>query len=492
MAAYPHLSCTKKQLQVPNTWGVFEDVYCAGNEETFSFMEKVMDEVMALFPGQYIHIGGDECPKTRWQECSKCQQKIKEEGLENEEELQSYFIKRVERYLNAHGRQIIGWDEILEGGLAPEATVMSWRGEQGGIQAAQQEHQVIMTPNSHCYFDHYQADPAFEPKAIGGFTPLNKVYNYEPIPTDLSEEQAKYIWGAQGNMWTEYMPNSSQVEYMLLPRMIALSEVLWSRKEYKDYLDFNKRLQSHKNLLQKLGYQYSKGSYKINLLTKYDTTNHTYKAEFVNEQHQAIIRYTLDNTMPNDSSLQFDSAFIIKHSCLITAAIFEQGELMRSPSKFQYEHHIGVGKQIELLKKPSLEYGGKVETILLDGLQGSSNSYKDSWLAFKGKDLLAKIDLKQKYPLNQLSFSFINKPDHNILAPISATIFTSEDGERFLEYKYEEIAGNTQQLDTIMGKFVIALPSDSIRYLKIRIENAEVTDTHNNGAWLLIDELVIK
>jgi len=257
LAVFPNLSCTGIKNEVPHKWGVDIDVYCAGNEETFEFLENVLDEVMELFPSEYIHIGGDECPKSRWEECSKCQLRMKEEALANEHELQSYFIQRIEKYLNAHGRKLIGWDEILEGGLAPDATVMSWRGVQGGIDAAREEHQVIMTPGTHCYFDHYQADPEFEPKAIGGYLPLSKVYSFNPIPAELNESEKAFIWGGQANIWTEYMDNTDYVEYMLLPRMLALSEALWSREGFKNFDDFNERLQTHKKLLELLGYNYS-------------------------------------------------------------------------------------------------------------------------------------------------------------------------------------------------------------------------------------------
>jgi hexosaminidase len=257
LAAYPQLSCTGGPFQVAQGWGVFEDVYCAGNEEVFKFLEAVMDEVLELFPSEYIHIGGDESPKSRWEACQKCQKRIREEGLEDEHQLQSYFIQRMERYLNAKGRKIIGWDEILEGGLAPNATVMSWRGTEGGIEAAKQSHFVVMSPGSPCYFDHYQVENTKnEPLAIGGYNPLSKVYAYEPIPDALNTKEAKFILGAQGNVWTEYMKTFKQVEYMALPRMLALSEVLWSQPEDKNYQDFLNRLKINTIILDQLGVNY--------------------------------------------------------------------------------------------------------------------------------------------------------------------------------------------------------------------------------------------
>jgi len=253
LEAYPELGCEPgKNYKAQTTWGVFEDIYCP-SEETFTFLENVLTEVIDLFPSEYIHIGGDEAPKTAWENSELAQQLIKRESLEDEHELQSYFITRIERFLNSRGRQIIGWDEILEGGLAPNATVMSWRGIEGGIAAAQQGHDVVMTPTSHVYLDYYQADPATEPLAIGGFTTLEKTYSYEPTPDTLTAEQAKHILGAQGNVWTEYIHTGDKVEYMAWPRSTALAEVVWSPKEKRDWFNFWGRLQSHFKRLEYMG-----------------------------------------------------------------------------------------------------------------------------------------------------------------------------------------------------------------------------------------------
>ena len=255
LAAYPEFACTDGPFDVPTTWGIFEDIYCP-KEETFQFLEDVLTEVIALFPSQHIHIGGDEVPKVRWQESEVAQEVISREGLADEDELQSYFIKRIESFLQAQGRRLIGWDEILEGGLAPDATVMSWRGMEGGIEAARQGHDVIMTPTSHCYFDYYQADPEQEPLAIRGLTPLEKVYSFEPVPEMLSAEDAEHILGAQGNVWTEYMATTDYVEYMVFPRMLALSEVVWSPPDLRNWEDFVQRLPDHLRHLDALGVNY--------------------------------------------------------------------------------------------------------------------------------------------------------------------------------------------------------------------------------------------
>jgi len=254
LASYPELGCVGRGYEVRTRWGIAEDVYCAGNDDVFTFLQDVLAEVMALFPGEYIHIGGDECPKVRWQACPKCQARIENEGLADEDELQSYFVQRSEKFLNRHNRRLIGWDEILEGGLPPNATVMSWRGMKGGIEAAEAGHDVVMTPNTHCYFDYYQSeDWENEPPAIGHTLPLAKVYAFDP--TDgVSADNVHHVLGGQGNIWTEYIPTSDQVEYMAYPRAAALAEAVWSAQ--RDYDDFLRRLRVHLQRLDQLQVNY--------------------------------------------------------------------------------------------------------------------------------------------------------------------------------------------------------------------------------------------
>jgi len=278
IAAYPELSCfpeektnlpdnmisdkSKAELAngrkklVQETWGIHADVYTP-TENTFKFLQDVIDEVVTLFPSKYIHVGGDECPKDAWKKSEFCQNMIKEKGFKDEHELQSYFIQRMEKYINSKGRTLIGWDEILEGGLAPNAIVMSWRGEQGGITAAKDKHQVIMSPGSHVYLDHSQTKDEKE-VTIGGFTNLEKIYSYEPVPKELTAEEAKYVLGAQGNVWTEYMQNPAKVEYMIFPRLSALSEVLWSPKESRNWSEFQKKIETQKKRYDIWGANYFK------------------------------------------------------------------------------------------------------------------------------------------------------------------------------------------------------------------------------------------
>lgn len=259
LAAYPEYSCTGSSLTVlPGGIWPCNNIYCAGKEATFTFLQDVLTEVIALFPSEYIHIGGDEADKSQWTACQACQKRIKAQGLKDEKELQSYFIQRIEKFLNSQGRQLIGWDEILEGGLAPNAAVMSWRGTQGGMDAAKAGHPVVMTPTSHCYFDYYQGNPDSEPLAIGGYLPLEKVYSFDPVPQGLSADEAKMILGAQANLWTEYVSDSSHADYMTYPRLTALSELCWTSPGHKNFDDFSIRLIQQLKRFDVMGINYSK------------------------------------------------------------------------------------------------------------------------------------------------------------------------------------------------------------------------------------------
>lgn len=300
LAAYPELSCTGGPFEVSPVWGVHEDIFCP-SEKTFAFLEDVLTEVMQLFPSEYIHVGGDEVPKTRWKASPVAQDLIRREGLKNEEELQSYFIKRIERFLSAHGRRLIGWDEILEGGIAPEATVMSWRGIQGGITAAQQGHDVIMTPTDYAYLDQYQGDPATEPLAIGGFLPLDSVYAWEPVPDALTAEQGAHVIGAQGNLWTEYVPTAAHAEYMLFPRMLAMSEVFWSAKELRNWDSFLARLPAQLARLDALGINYRVPDPE-GMVAERKVLEDRAQVTIRSVVPTSVIRYTTDGSEPTASS----------------------------------------------------------------------------------------------------------------------------------------------------------------------------------------------
>jgi hexosaminidase len=319
LAAYPQYSCTGGPFEVRTRWGISKDIYCAGNDSTFIFLENILKEVMQLFPSRYIHIGGDEAPKERWEECPKCQQRIEEEDLANEDELQSYFIRRIEKFLNEHGRQIIGWDEILEGGLAPGATVMSWRGMQGGIKTARQGHDAIMVPSSHLYFDGYQGDPEIEPLAIGYWAPLEKVYNFDPVPNQLNAQEKKHIIGVQANLWTEYISTEGYAEYMLMPRISALSEIGWSQEAQRSWYDFSHRIQK-----QYQRYMAMEANFRIPVpdIDKLIVLEEPGKIELEAPITIGTIHYTTDNTRPKLSSSVYNEPINIDQNTLLKSAVF--------------------------------------------------------------------------------------------------------------------------------------------------------------------------
>ncbi len=324
LAAYPELGCTGGPYGVAKIWGVIEDVYCP-TEKTFKFIEDVLTEVMEIFPSKYIHIGGDECPKTSWKQSKFCQDLMKNNGLKDEHELQSFFIKRIDKFLTLKGRKLMGWDEILEGGLSPNATVMSWRGIQGGIEAAKQKHDVVMTPTTHLYIDYYQSHAAFEPLGIGGFLTLEKVYSYEPTPTELKPEEAKYILGAQVNLWTEYVTSPEHAEYMTFPRACALSELTWTPMINKNFADFGRRLEFHFKRLDVMKVNYAKSIYDVKETLTPNKANQTVELRLEPYIRDAQVRYTVDFSSPTINSPVF-SAQTFNKLTTIRAAVFRNGQ----------------------------------------------------------------------------------------------------------------------------------------------------------------------
>nr|WP_321453317.1 family 20 glycosylhydrolase [uncultured Carboxylicivirga sp.] len=350
LAAYPEYSCTGGPFQVRNTWGVEPNVFCAGKEETFTFLENIIDEVVELFPSPYFHIGGDECPKDRWKECPLCQKRIKEEGLKDEHELQSYFVKRIEKILVNHGKTMIGWDEIMEGGLAESAAVMSWRGEEGGIEAANQGHDVVMTPGNWCYLDHYQGDHRVEPVAIGGYTTLEEVYGYEPVPSDIGPDKEQHILGAQGNVWTEYMYTPDLVEYRVYPRILALAEVNWTAKDQRDYDSFVYRLDNlHRRMdLHHINYHIPLPEGPVDKMVFVDNI----KLKFSNTRNLDMV-YTTDGTKPTEFSNFYQKPLIFASNKTIKIAT------MLNTGKMSPVRTIRLIKSdyINAVKPESAEYG---------------------------------------------------------------------------------------------------------------------------------------
>lgn len=362
LAAYPQLSCSGEPYKNSD--------FCVGNEETFTFLENVLTEVMELFPSEYIHVGGDEAGKSAWKTCPKCQERMKDEHLANVDELQSYLIHRIEKFLNNHGRRLLGWDEILQGGIAPNATVMSWRGEEGGIAAVTSGHHAIMTPGAYCYLDSYQDAPYSQPEAIGGYLPLKKVYAYDPVPASLTAEQAKLVYGVQGNLWVEYIPTPEHVEYMIYPRMLALAEVAWSAPERKSWPDFHTRALSAVADLQKKGYH------------------------------------------PFDLSKEIGSR----------------------PESLQPVSHLALGKKVTYNSSYSPHYPAQGNTALTDGIRGDWTYGDGSWQGFISDNRLdVTIDMEKETPIHSITAAFMQVVGAEVFLPETVIISISDDGINFTE-----------------------------------------------------------
>lgn len=483
IAAYPELGCTGEQVEVAKKGGVFENIYCS-KDETFAFLEDVFDEVLELFPSEYIHIGGDEAPKTHWKNCLDCQALIKREGLKDEHELQSYFISRIEKYLNSKGRQIIGWDEILEGGLAPNATVMSWRGFDGAIEAAKQHHNVILTPGSHCYFDHYQSENEDEPLAIGGFLPLEKVYSLNPIPEELTEEEAKFVLGAQGNVWTEYMPNSKKVEYMVFPRILALSEVVWLHPEQKNYKNFVSRVENFHKRLDALDINYANHLYEIEGELISDGNNIAYKLQ--TSSNGKTIRFTLDGSDPTLNSEVYKNPVEITKSVNIKARVFDSEEKLGTTFSQEINFHKAVGATITINKELNKSYPGSGAAGLVNGISGSDTRYGDKeWLGFSGEDIEITIDLGEEMEINSIETRFHNGNGQWIYAPKQIQLSIGDNDFETFDLPISELLLVNRTLS----------PEKKGRIVRLRILNYGIIPERKQGsghkAWTFIDEIIV-
>ncbi len=488
LTSYPYLGCTGGPYHVQETWGVFSDVFCAGNDSTFQFLQDVLDEVIALFPSKYIHIGGDECPKTAWKKCPKCQKRIQENHLKDEHELQSYVIGRIEKYLNSKGRQVIGWDEILEGGVAPNATVMSWRGEKGGIDAAKQHHTVVMTPTTYVYFDYAQKKNE-DSLVIGGFLPLDKVYNYEPLPKELSDDEKKYIIGGQGNIWTEYVPTISKLEYQLFPRVTALCEVLWSPKEGKDWTDFQKRLPR-----QLERYDFWK--------TNYSRAYYNLKASIEPADNNKGLLWKLSSNLPNSvikisagqggNEISYDQPFLISSSGSYQANLYKDGKTADQIAA-SFSFNKATGKNIVLATQPAIEFPGNGGAFgLVNGVVTSKTTDFSEWLGWVGTDMEATIDFGKDETLNKVSVHTYDQKRGRYYQPVSVEVLSSTDGINFT------IIGKTSDFipdHDNLGTMTVLLSAISTRYIKVRAKNTgtipEGQTGTGNPARMLIDEIQV-
>ena len=467
---------------VQETWGVFDDVFCAGKESTFIFLQDVIDEVTALFPSKYFHIGGDECPKTHWKQCTACQQRMKDNNLKDEHELQSYFVQRIEKYLNSKGKKLIGWDEILEGGLAPNAVVMSWRGETGGIEAAKQKHEVIMTPGNPVYFDHSQSENE-DSITIGGFNPIEKVYAWDPVPAELSPEEGKYILGAQANVWTEYMDNPGKVEYMIFPRMAALSEVLWSKKENRNWSAFEKKLSTQFNryALWKAGY--SKAYYDIKAKVLPAPAGNGVLWELTGKSAEKIL---VQRKGPG-ASIMYSKPILVTGNSTWSA---NNSKLMLWQS---FSFNKATGKKISLASLPSKSYPGDGGFTLVNGVKNEKGMGKSKeFLGFSGIDCEAVIDLGKEELISKAVVHTLRQTGSWIWQPMSTEVFTSSDGKEFVSAGLtDDFAVTLKGLEK--GTMNVEFEARKARYVKVVVKNwGEIPAGEpgaGNKAWLFVDEV---
>lgn len=481
LAAYPELSCDGKKMPVAQTWGVFNEIFCS-KDTTIKFLQAVLSEVVPLFPGKYIHIGGDEAPKTNWKACSNCQAKIRKNGLKDEHELQSYFIRQMDVYLTSQGKTLIGWDEILEGGLSENAAVMSWRGTSGGIEAATQQHNVVMSPGSHCYFDHYQSDRKSEPLAIGGYTSLQKVYSFNPIPEELPADLQHFILGAQANLWTEYISEWKQVEYMIFPRMIALSEVLWTRAE-RDYPSFQKRLEKYE-----LPYLRSKN---VNF------SSAIFYLESQATSQQGGIDLEFDAVEESDIILDYEKGpkVIQEPNGKLKVLKTNRPHLLRVVAKTKTNGGIDT-LGIEILQHSTLgqpwiietpltqAYPGNGGLTLSDGILGSRPWNGKEWLGFDAKEVKMEIELETKRKINGVYLSFLLAESSWIHLPDHVILDYSNDG---VKWKSEEVKINAE-----FNRIVLKKKAKFIRLTvvnKTEIEQGKPGSGH--APWLFMDEIYL-
>lgn len=498
LAAYPELGCTGGPYEVSGEWGVFDDVLCTGTDSTFIFIEAVMKEVMDIFPSKYIHIGGDEAPKVRWEECPRCQARIKELGLRDrdghtaEHYLQSYVTARVEKFLNDHGRSIIGWDEILEGDLAPNATVMSWRGMGGGIQAAQLGHDVIMTPTTYSYFDYYQSQYTDEePFGIGGYVPLSQVYSFNPVPKELTEEQQQHILGAQANLWTEYIKDSDHVEYMTLPRLAAMSEVQWLQPDQKDYDEFLERLPHLLALYDKLGYNYATHVFDVQATFTPNFDTNALDVEF-STIDDAPVYYTLDGTEPNESSHRYEHKFSIREDAELRAIAIREGIKSKLFSE-TIELSKSSYQPISLLTSPAANYTYDGAGMLVDGLRGKNTNYTTGrWIGFVAEDMVAVIDMLQPEEITTLEIRNAVVTGDWIFDASEILLQSSEDGDTYTTVIREEVADERDDHWSGISLHTLNFEPVTARYFKVTVRPSIMPTWHpGNGerAFIFIDEI---
>ena len=500
LTAYPELGCTGGPYEVWGRWGVADDVLCPGREKTFEFLEGVLTEVMELFPSEYIHIGGDECPKVRWEKCPRCQAKIRQLGLKDDGEhtaehyLQSYVTDRIGKFLAQHGRRIIGWDEILEGRAPSDAVVMSWRGSEGGIAAAKLGHDVIMTPNSHFYFDYYQSlDTDAEPFGIGGYIPMEQVYSYDPAFPELTPEQQKHILGVQANLWTEYVLSDEHLEYMLLPRLAALSEVQWCLPETKDWNRFIGSFRMDE-IYSQMGYEFAKHIFGVTASYAVDPEKGGVVMTLTT-QGGAPIRYTLDGSDPTASSPLYKAPVTIGESCTFKAAALRGG--MQTPvyaRKFDFNK--ATGRRIALNAAPTLKYTYGGASLLVDGYRGGPVYSNGAWIGFLNEPLDVTIDMQGAKPYSAVTVESLVEKGEWVFPPSSVGVYLSDDGSEFTEAALMSVPQETAGSPDGVKPFKVLFPETSARYLRVVARTVDPIPAWHGAAGqkahMFVDEIIVE
>lgn len=500
LTAYPELGCTGGPYEVRTIWGVSQDVLCVGNDFTLQFVKDVLSEVADIFPSEYIHIGGDECPKVRWEKCPKCQERIKSLGLKSdakhtkEQRLQSYMIQEAAKYLKEKGKRIIGWTEILEGGLVPDATLMSWIGESGGIEAAHQHHDVIMTPNTYLYFDYYQSKKVEdEPLAIGGYLPIEKTYNYEPMPKELTKEEQQYIKGVQANLWTEYIPVFSQVQYMVLPRLGAAAEVQWTDPSKKDYKDFLRRVPHLVAVYDCYGWNYATHVYDVNVDMKADTVNHVLNVQLSTMADDPIY-YTLDGQDPTEKSLKYTKPFTIDQSVVLkTMAVHPDRTSKISVDTIRFNK--ATLKPVVLLQPNESRFSPDGPVVLVDGRNGNHSFDTGAWLAVAGNDLEAVINMQAETILSSASVHAYVRKDAWLFDARGFSVSVSSDNKNYKEVASQEYKQMQESDSDGIIEHELSFDPCKATYVKIKvISEKSMPDWHwdaGKAPFLLVDEIIL-
>ncbi len=489
IAAYPELSCFDTKIGVPSggLWPI-TDIYCAGKEHTFEFLENVLLEVMDIFPSKYIHIGGDEATKTNWKKCPHCKKRMKTEGLANAEELQSYFIKRIEKFIKSKGKKLIGWDEILEGGLAPDATVMSWRGVKGGLEAAKHGNDVVMTPGSHCYFDHYQGPRDNEPQAWGGYTPLSKVYTFDPVVDGMTAEEANHVLGGQANLWAEFVPTASQSEYMIYPRIAALAETLWSPKASRNWGDFSKRIPAMFERYEYLGINYAKSVYLITAATKMNLETNQVEVSLKNEFLDADIRYNLDGLAITENAVKYATPVLLTKTTTIHASLFKNNKPVGLVFEKTINFHKAVGKKVNYIQKYSDQYKGAAAVGLVNVLRGSKDFHDGQWQGWIGNDMEVVIATKG-IDFETITVGSMEDQGSGIYFPSQITVLVSDDGVDFKQVAQID-RPFAKNANAALHNFEIPVGVQHTNFLKVIAKN--LGKAPNGGdTWLFVDEILI-